>query len=255
MRHLLAVLALLPLAASAAECRYSAPRNLHQDLAGVRGVQIELHSHDLHLIGDNNARALELTGRACASSQSALDSLQVTSHREGDQLIIDVDGHGFSARLFESSYAYLDVQLNLPATMPVSVNTGSGDAYVSGLAQLNAQTGSGDLHVSRVSGEVYATAGSGDVEISDVGSLRVGSVGSGDLTARAVHKDVQIGSVGSGDVTLEDVGGSVTVDTIGSGDLVAREVRGDLTVRAKGSGDVTHSGIGGKVSVPHDSDD
>ncbi|GLQ89715.1 DUF4097 family beta strand repeat-containing protein [Dyella flagellata] len=254
MRQLLALLALLPLAATAADCRYSASRNLHEDLAGIRGVQVELHSHDMHLMGDGNANALELTGRACASSQSALDTLQVTSHREGDQLIVDVDGHGLSASLFGISYAYLDVQLKLPANMPVSVNTGSGDAYVSGLAQLNAQTGSGDLHVDRISGEVYATAGSGDVEISDVGSLRVGSVGSGDLKARSVHKDVQIGSVGSGDVTLENVGGSVTVDTIGSGDLVVREVRGNLTVRAKGSGDVTQSGIGGKVSVPHDDD-
>lgn len=258
MRHALVLLALLslPLAAAAGECRYSAPRNLHDDLAGVRGVQIELHSHDLHLVGGSNTGGLQLTGRACASSQSALDNLQVTSHREGDQLIIDVgQSHSFNVGVFGVSYEYLDLQAQLPANMPVTLNTGSGDAYVSGLTQLNAQTGSGDLHVNHISGEVSVTSGSGDIELSDIGSLRVGSVGSGDVQARSIQRDATIGTVGSGDVTLEHVGGSVNVSTIGSGDLVVKDVRGNLIVGAKGSGDVTHSDIGGKVSVPHDEDD
>lgn len=256
MRYLLALLVMssLPLTAAAAECRYTAPRTLHDDLAGVRGVQIDLHSHDLHLVGSGNGGALELNGRACASSESALNNLQVTSHREGDQLIIDVGGNSFNVGVFGISYAYLDLQAQIPASMPVTVNTGSGDAYVSGLAQLNAATGSGDLHVDRIAGDVSVTTGSGDVELSDVGSLHAGSVGSGDLKARNVHKDAIIGSVGSGDVTLEHVGGSVNVSTIGSGDLVVKDVRGDFTVGARGSGDVVHNQIGGKVSVPRDDD-
>lgn len=255
MRYLLALLALLPLTAAAADCRYSAPRNLQENLAGIHRVQIELHSQDLHLVGTGNAGGLQVNGRACASSQSALDNLQVTSRREGDQLIIDIGGHNeFNVRVFGVSYAYLDLQAQLPANMPVSINTGSGDAYISGLAQLEAQTGSGDLHVDHIAGEVSVTTGSGDVELSDVGSVRADSVGSGDLKARNVHNGVNIGNVGSGDVTLEHVGGSVHVDTIGSGDVVAKDVRGDLVVATKGSGDVSHSDIGGKVSVPHDND-
>ncbi|QAU25105.1 hypothetical protein EO087_14850 [Dyella sp. M7H15-1] len=257
MRYLLVSLALLlalPLTAAAHECRYTAPRNLHDDLAGIRGVQIELHSQDMHLTGDGNSKTLDVTGRACASSQSALEHLQLTTRREGDQLIIDVGGGGFEVRLFGVSYAYLDLQMKLPANMPISINTGSGDAYVHGLAQLNAQAGSGDLHIDDISGEVSVTTGSGDVELSDVGSLRAGSIGSGDLQARSIHGDAHLGSVGSGDVTLENVGGNVDVGTIGSGDLVVRDVRGNFTVGAKGSGDVSHSNIGGKVSVPRDDD-
>lgn len=255
MRYLLVLLALLPLAATAAECRYSAPRTLHDDLAGIRGVQIDLHSHDLHLVGSDSGGSLEVSGRACASSESALNNLQVTSHREGDQLIIDVGGHNsFNVGVFGISYAYLDLQAQLPASVPVTLNTGSGDAYVSGLTQLNVQTGSGDLHADHIAGEVSVTTGSGDVELSDIGSLNAGSVGSGDVKARNVHKSVIIGTVGSGDVTLEHVGGSVSVSTIGSGDLVAKDVGGDLSVGAKGSGDVVHSDIRGKVSVPHEDD-
>lgn len=255
MRYLLVLLALLPLAATASECRYSAPRTLHDDLAGIRGVQIDLHSHDLHLVGSTSGGTLDVSGRACASSESALNNLQVTSHREGDQLIIDVGGHNaFNISVFGVSYAYLDLQAQLPTSMPVTINTGSGDAYVTGLTQLNVQTGSGDLHADHIAGEVTVTAGSGDVELSDIGSLNAGSVGSGDVKARNVHKSVIIGTVGSGDVTLEHVGGSVNVSTIGSGDLNVKDVGGDLSVGAKGSGDVVHSDVRGKVNVPHEDD-
>ena len=258
MRRTLVILALLfiPLTAAADECRYSAPRSLHEDLSGVRGVQIELHSHDMHLVGSGSSGALDLGGRACASSESALNNLQVTSHREGDQLIIDVGSeHTFNIGVFGVSYAYLDLQVQLPANMPVTLTGGSGDAYISGLTQLEAQTGSGDLHIARIAGAVSVTAGSGDIELSDIGSLHAGSIGSGDLKARNVHNDVHIGSVGSGDVVLDQVGGSVDVGTLGSGDLNVDNVHGNLTVGAKGSGDVSHSNIGGKVSVPHDDDD
>jgi hypothetical protein len=258
MRRTLVLLALflIPLTAAADECRYSAIRSLHDDLSGVRGVQIELHSHDLHLMGSGSSSALDLNGRACASSQSALDNLQVTSHREGDQLIVDIGSHHeFQVSVFGVSYSYLDLKVQLPSSMPVTVIGGSGDAYISGLSQLDAQTGSGDLHIHGVTGAVSVTAGSGDIEISDVGSLQAGSVGSGDLKARDVHSDVHIGSVGSGDVVLDRVEGSVNVGTLGSGDLDVSNVRGDLTVGAKGSGDVSHSNIGGRVNIPHEHDD
>ena len=256
MRYLLALLVLLPLSATAAECRYSAPRNLHDDLNGVHRVEIELHSQDLHLAGSNAAAGLQLTGRACASSQEQLDNLQVTSRREGDQLIIDVgEHHSFNVRVFGVSYAYLDLQAQLPPNVAVSVDTNSGDAYVSGLTQLQVHSDSGDLHINDISGEVVLSVGSGDAEISDIGSLRAGSVGSGDIKARNVRNGVNFGSVGSGDITLEHVGGNVYVGTIGSGDLAVRDVRGDFVVGAKGSGDISHSEISGKVSVPHDDDD
>jgi hypothetical protein len=253
MRYLLALLALLPLAATAAECHYSAPRNLHDDLSGIHRVQIQLHSQDLHLTGNNGAGGLQINGRACASSQSALDNLVVTSHREGDQLIIDVGPeHSFNIGIMGMSYAYLDLQAQLPSSMPVSINSGSGDVYVGGLAQLNAQTGSGDLHIDHIAGEVTVTSGSGDIELSDIGSLRVSSVGSGDVKARNVQQGVNVGNVGSGDINLEHVGGSVYVGTIGSGDVVVKDVHGDFTVGAKGSGDVVHTDVAGKVNVPRE---
>lgn len=258
MRRLLtAALLLAPIAAFAATpCKYEAPRNLQLDLAGVRGVQIEVNSHDLHLTGSDNARGLTLHGRACTSEQAALDKLQVTQRREGDQLLIDIGGSGgFNFSLFGgSSYSSLDVTVQLPANLPVTVRVGSGDADVSGVQQLLTSVGSGDLHVRQVSGKFATSVGSGDVDAADIGSLELGSVGSGDFKAAGIKGDARIGSIGSGDVTLRNVGGSVRADTLGSGDLTVSDVGGDFSLGAKGSGDVNHSGVKGKVNVPHDDD-
>ncbi|EIL99713.1 hypothetical protein RHOFW104T7_04030 [Rhodanobacter thiooxydans] len=258
MRRLLtAALLLSPLAAFAATpCKYEAARNLQLDLAGVRSVQVDVHSHDLHLTGSADAKGLSVRGRACASEQAALDKLQITQHREGDQLLIDIgNSGGFNFSLFGgSSYASLEATVQMPANLPVTVRVGSGDADVGGVQQLQASVGSGDLHVRQVAGKFATSVGSGDVDASDVGSLELGSVGSGDFKADGIKGDARIGSIGSGDVTLRNVGGSVHADTLGSGDLSVNDVGGDLSLGAKGSGDVNHSGVKGKVSVPHDND-
>lgn len=254
-RLVLAALLLAPLTAFASPCKFEAPRNLQLDLAGVKSVQIAVHSQDLHLVGSDSSQGLSLTGRACASDKSALEQLQMTQQRDGDQLRLDIGGkQHFSFRLFGSSYANLEATVNLPATMPVSVTVGSGDADVRGVQQLQTIVGSGDLHVRQVAGKFSTSVGSGDVDATDVGSLDAGSVGSGDLKVSDVKGDAKVGSIGSGDVTVRRVGGSVSAGTLGSGDLTVSDVAGDFTLGAKGSGDVNHSGVKGKVSVPRDDD-
>ena len=254
-RLLLAALLVAPLAAQADQCKYQAPRNLSLDLTGIRSVQIDLHSHDLHLTGSDSAKTGELTGRACASDPKMLDDLVVTQRREGDRLIIDAGGKSHvMISLFGSSYWNLELNLTVPAQMPVVLNVGSGDAWVTGLQHLESQVGSGDLHVSKISGPFSTSVGSGDVDARDIGSLDLGAMGSGDLKADSIKGDARVGAVGSGDVTLSGVGGNVRAETLGSGDLKVRDVRGDFSLGAKGSGDVSHSGVQGKVSVPREDD-
>lgn len=256
MRRLFtAALLFAPLAAFAAPCNFEAPRNLQLDLAGVRAMRIELHSHTLHLSGSASTKGLILSGRACASNNAALAGLTVTQRREGDQLLLDVGGDShLSFNLFGNAYAYLDITLQVPNTLPVTLSVGSGDAEVSGLQQLQSRVGSGDLHVRQVSGKFGASVGSGDINATDIGGLELGSVGSGDFKAEGIRGDVRVGSVGSGDVVLRKVAGSVRADTLGSGDITVSEVGGDFSLGAKGSGDISHSGVKGKVSVPHDDD-
>lgn len=253
-RILTTVLLLTPFAALAAgSCKYEAPRNLQVDLTGVRSVQIDVHSQDLRLSGSGSATNLVLTGRACASTQAALENLQVTQRRDGDRLLLDIGGRSSGWKLFGGNgQASLEVSVQIPPTLPLTVRVGSGDANVTGVQQVHGSVGSGDLHVRDVSGKLFASVGSGDIDATDIGSLELGSVGSGDFKADGIKGDVHVGSVGSGDVVLRRVGGSVHADTLGSGDLDVRDVAGDFSLGAKGSGDVSHGGVKGKVNVPRD---
>ena len=255
-RFIPALLLLVPLASHADECKYEAPRNLTLDLAGVREVEVDLHSHDLHLTGNDGSGSGSVTGRACASDPKLLEDLTVTQRREGDRLIMEAGGHSrINISLFGHSSTSLKLDMQLPSQIPVVLNVGSGDAWVTGVKKLSTQVGSGDVHVSKIDGPFALSVGSGDVDANDVGSLDAGSIGSGDLKVNGVRGDARVGSIGSGDVTLRNVSNNVRVDTLGSGDLVIRDVQGDLTVGAKGSGDISHSGVKGKVSVPRDRGD
>lgn len=257
MRRLaIAAVLFMPFAAFAANsCKYEAPRNLQLDLSGVRLVHVEVNSQTLHLTGSDNIKGLTISGRACASDKATLDDLTVTQRRSGDQLYVEIGGNShFSMSFFGHSYSSLEVSMQLPASMPMDVSVGSGDADVRGVQQLQSHVGSGDLHVRQVAGKFSTSVGSGDVEAHDIGSLDLGSVGSGDFKAEGIKGDAMIGSIGSGDVGLRQVAGSVHVDTLGSGDLTVHDVAGDFSLGAKGSGDVTHSGVKGKLSVPHDDD-
>lgn len=272
MRRMIVLsLLLLPALALADEhCAFEAPQKLDLDLDGVKTLEIDMGSNDLHLDAAP-VDGVEVRGRACASSQKLLDTLRVTQHREGDRLVVKAESDsgwhvGWSGR----NYAWLDLRVRVPASVPVVLGGGSGDATVNGIASLESKPGSGDLEVRGVRGAFVASTGSGDIEASDIGSLRVGSVGSGDLTANGVHGDaslgdvgsgdvkltdvggkVDIGDIGSGDVTLRGVGGSVDVDSVGSGDIDVDTVGGDFTVRSVGSGDVDHRNVKGAVSVPN----
>ena len=255
-RLILSALLLAPLAAYAYDdgCKFQAPIDMKLDLAGIRSVQLESNSYDLHVEGQTSD-AGHVTGRACTSEQSALKDLTVTQRREGDRLVVELTSSGSSHfHLFGGFEQNLDIQVKLPPALPVSVNVGSGDVWIQGMDQVEAHTGSGDLHLSSLQ-RFRGSAGSGDVDGRDIGSVELTSLGSGDAKFHDVRQDVRVGSVGSGDATFIHVGGSVRVDTLGSGDLAVREVKGDFSLGAKGSGDVHKSDISGKVSVPHDDDD
>ena len=267
-----ALLAALLLAAAPAfagdPCAHSAPRNLSLDLAGVRTVVFEIGHNELRLDASPGGKGA-VSGRACASDAADLDRLKLTQHKDGDTLVVKAVREGnLTSGLFGNRYAELRLSATLPDNLPVKIAVGSGDAWVTGTASLDANVGSGDLEIKRVRGKVSAKVGSGDIGIEDIGSLHVTSIGSGDVSARGVGGDVEvgsigsgdfklrtakgnvdIGSIGSGDAELSAIGGNVAVGSIGSGDLDVRGAAG-LTVRSKGSGNISHRDVRGEVSIP-----
>jgi DUF4097 and DUF4098 domain-containing protein YvlB len=277
MRKVIPLLAGLSLllvagAASAEECRYSAPRDVTLDAATLSSLLLNLGSSDTHIRGVPGLSRIEVHGTACASNPRWLDDLRIDTSRSGSQATVSVRPweHDNTFNLFGlSRYAYLKLSVSVPPQLAVAVHSGSGDVIAESLQSLDFHSGSGDLKAYRIAGALTLDLGSGDVDAREVGNVELRRTGSGDVTVANVRGDVRaghagsgdlhfsdirgsvsVGSVGSGDVRLEGVGGNVQVDHIGSGDLVVDDVAGNLDVRANGSGDVTYHGVKGTVHVP-----
>ena len=277
MRTLIAVALLLAGSTALADnCRYTAPRNLDIDASGLRMLAMEFGSDDMNLEGVAGLARIEVRGRACGSSQQALDSISLQQARDGNGIFVKVDkgDHkvNWNGGWFGSNYAYIDLEVRVPKSMQVSIKRGSGDVTIENVAGIDSTGGSGDLKANNISGPVVIKTGSGDARLRDVGPINVRELGSGDIEADRVRGDVQVGRGGSGNLDFSDVTGSVNVDHIGSGDITARDVSGnvhvgaigsgdvrandiggDLVVESQGSGDTSHSGVKGRVDIPkHD---
>lgn len=242
---------LMPHAACAAICHDVAVRNLQGGLAGTRSVRVDLHGYQLHLKRGAESGFI-LAGQACASDRATLKSLTITQRRSGDQLVLELGTveQAVSGRLGRPD-AHLDVTMQLPASMPVLLEIGSGVADVSGMQHVQAQVGSGNLQARNI-GSLSARVGSGVVVARDIGELEAGAVGSGKLTATRVRGDVRLGHVGSGVVQLRRIGGSVRVEAIASGTLEVNSVDGNFSLGAKGAGKVILADVKGALSVPQD---
>jgi hypothetical protein len=273
MRQILTTLLLLvPLVAGAAECKYSAERKLDLDAGSLQQLTLNLGSSDARIDGVAGLKKIEVRGRVCASRQSYLADYQLTHRTEGTRAEVSAQSaRGSHISLF--GYRYMNVTVRVPASMAVSVDSGSGDMHARGLASLDVHSGSGDLQASDIAGALTLQTGSGDIMADHVGSVQVRNTGSGDIRIDSVRGDVSAGysgsgdmhyghvggdvsikGTGSGDITVRDVKGSVHVGSTGSGDVDADGVGGDLTVGSTGSGDVSYHGVRGKVDVPRDDD-
>jgi hypothetical protein len=250
-----ALIGLILVAASAPalamhECKFAAERNLDIDPAGLKALQLVLGSSDARVEGVAGIKRIEVRGKACASEEGWLKGLTVGQERSADRVTVTTrreDGPHMGG--WGVSYAYIDLEVRLPADLLVDVDAGSGDANVAHVAALHFGSGSGDLNAAHVAGDVSVRVGSGDAILDDVGSVTLERAGSGDIRATTVRGDAKVGHVGSGDMKFSDVRGSVHVDSVGSGDLIVSRAGGDVEVGSIGSGDVTVSDIGGSFIV------
>ena len=271
MRQLLAPILLLAAAPAFADnhCAFKAERSLDISPAGLAALRFELASSDLKVQGVPGLAKIEVRGRACASQQDWLGELNMTQDRVGNKVVVKPTPRESHVNWTGNNYAYIDFEVRVPTSLPLEVDTHSGDANITAVASLDFSSHSGDLNLDKVSGVATIKVNSGDVVASDLGSLALTGSGSGDVTANNVHGDIKVGhvgsgdlhfadvhggvqveSVGSGDVSVEHIGSDVVVGSIGSGDIDARGIAGNFTVRSAGSGDIHHHDVSGQIQVP-----
>lgn len=239
----------LPLQAFAwdKDCKFSADRRGSIDTTGVESVEILARAGDLTVRPATGA-TLSAGGRACASSQAFLDQTQLHVRRSGNAIQVyvqvpdDMKGIG-------TFYASLDLQVQVPAGLPVQVTDSSGDMTLDGVRVVRVQDSSGDILALRMAADLEIEDSSGDIRVEDAtGAVRV-SDSSGDIVIRGA-RSVSIPRDSSGDIVIDRVAGNVTIDQDSSGDIMVSGVGGNVDLLADGSGQVRVTGVKGTVRLP-----
>jgi DUF4097 and DUF4098 domain-containing protein YvlB len=251
-------------------CKFRADRAGGVDASGVEKVVMRTGAGDMKVIGRGNAVRIEARGVACAAKQSLLDASQINVRREGNIVYVEtaLPQNDENWSFTDNEYAYIDIGIALPSSIPVEAIDSSGDATFEDLKALTLQDSSGDLNLNRIAGLADVSDSSGDLNIDDAGSVRVRD-SSGDVDIEEVHGEVEVDLDSSGDIEIakvdggvrirqdssgsirvEDVKGSVAVDSDSSGDIYAGRVKGDFTVSEDSSGTIEHEAVGGTVTVP-----
>ena len=272
-KYVLMLLALAPVSALAwgDDCKFTADRAAGIDARGVDKVVIRAGAGDMKVVGRGTAVRVEARGTACAAKQELLDQVQLSVRREGNTVIVETNlpqdkagGWSFG----DNEYAYIDVGIALPSSIPVEAIDSSGDAEFEDLKALTLQDSSGDLEVRRIAGLADISDSSGDIDVEAAGSVTLRD-SSGDIEVDEVRGDVEVLLDSSGDIRIANVNGSarvrqdssgnlrfeqvkgnVDVDSDSSGDIYAGRVTGNFTVTEDSSGSIEHESIGGYVQVP-----
>jgi len=239
--------------AIADDCRYSRDINFDVAVQDLARLTIDVGAGELNVTGASQPDMISVRAVACADSQSKLDDLELTQDRRGDRLEITSetgDSDWGSVNWFGSTYAYIDVNIAIPAGLVIDIDDGSGDITLRDVSgDFSIDDGSGGIEIARVTGDVQINDGSGDVRVEEVsGSVRLED-GSGDLEMSNISADVHVLDDGSGDIRIETVGGKVTIDDDGSGDIRVRNVTGSFETGDTGSGDVDYRDVQGLVNV------
>ncbi|HET6898253.1 MAG TPA: hypothetical protein VFK70_07890 [Vicinamibacteria bacterium] len=209
------------------ECSHRSPREATVQAGGAKRIRVIARAGDLKIRGQAGASAVTVHGTACASRESGLDEIKLIAERRGDEIYVEAD---MSDEWFGGARG-LDLDLEVPSSLPLEVEDGSGSAEIRDVAALKIEDGSGGLRIENVAGEVRVTDGSGDIVIEHAGSVVIASDGSGSLRVSGVKGSVVVQDDGSGSIDVSDVGG-------------------DFAVENDGSGGITHDGVRGAVRIP-----
>jgi hypothetical protein len=233
-----------------ADCRETAPRNADADASGVRKVILRTRAGDLTVRGSTSATRLKATGTACSDSQKRLDDIRLDVRRDGDTIHLETVMPESDSFMNSDE---LDLTVELPGGIEVTLEDSSGDLSVTGVASLRVTDSSGDQSIQDIAGDVAVTDSSGEIDIKNVrGSVKV-TDSSGEVLIADVAGDVSIPVDSSGGLVLKRVHGEVHIETDSSGDIAISDVDKDVTIGNDSSGDIRVTDVGGKLTVGNDS--
>lgn len=254
LRLTLIVLAFGATGAWAGNCDHERRIDQVLDLGEARHLAVIAGAGDLEIEGRDDLNEARIRGTVCASEAEWADAAGVET-RGGPEAEIavrmpDYDDEGSWGR---NRYLYIDLVLEVPSGLALSVKDSSGDMQIRRVGELEVRDSSGSIDIENVDGRLTLSDSSGDIDLRDLrGDLLIEADSSGDIYGRDILGSVRVLRDSSGDIRFEDVGQDVIVERDSSGSIIAKRVGGDFRVLRDGSGGVSHSDVRGEVQVPHE---
>lgn len=237
--------------AHAWDCAYEKDIDITLDLAGSELLSVAAAAGDLTITGQAGTTAARVRGKLCVSEEEWLNEAEVhTESGRKASIAVSLPGTGGWGFVFDR-YAYVDLDIEVPADLALDIRDSSGDVTVRGTGPVAIQDSSGDLELEDVAGGAVLKDSSGDIELRRIGGdVTVRQDSSGDIHGRDIRGSVLIEHDSSGEIRFEAVSGDYVVEQDSSGDIVADTVGADFRVLRDGSGEVRHAAVSGEVEVP-----
>lgn len=238
---------------SADWCKFEKDIDLTLDLSTSELLAVSAAAGDLDIIGVSGSDKAVIRGKACASTEEKLDQSGVsTTPGRRAQIFVNLpDLEGGWSLFGKSSYAWLDLNIEVPQELALEIKDSSGDITLKNIAAVQLQDSSGDIKIENARGSISIRDTSGDIDIEKAeGDLTIEADSSGDIDASNINGTVLIIRDSSGDIRVSHVRDDVIVERDSSGDISARDVGGDFRVLKDGSGSISSQDIAGEVVLP-----
>ena len=238
-----------------AQDKYKDDRNADIDARGATSARIDAAAGSLRIEGRPGISSVKVRGIARSSRRDDLDDIKLIAERRGSEVFIKVDipdENREGWRLFNGNLQAmaLDLVIEVPVTLALNVDDGSGEVEIINTGSVELEDGSGNVEIRGTHGNVRVSDGSGNVIIDGIeGNVRV-SDGSGEIRGRNITGDFTVDEDGSGNIDVSDVGGTMRVDDDGSGNIDVDRVAGDFVVNSDGSGSIRYDTVKGRIDIP-----
>jgi len=228
-------------------CRYSAEREADIDSNGASRVEVFAFAGDLKVLPAQGS-AVTARGRACAATQADLQQTLLQAKRDGDviRVFVEVPDRADDSGSGNTS---MDLEVRIPADLPVTVTDTSGQATIEGVRVTEVTDTSGDLLIRDIQSSVEIRDSSGDLRVENAAAGVTITDSSGGIEILGAG-EVLIRSDSSGDIAIERVTGNVLIENDSSGDIAISDVGRNFELLADSSGRVLVSDVGGNVSLP-----
>jgi len=253
MKRYLALLAALAAASAQAwDCEFEKDIEASLSLANSEKLIVAAAAGDLKVVGHAGTTEAKVRGKLCASEEEWLEQAELITEGGRDARItvsLPDSGNGWSWT--GSRYVYMDLKIDVPATLALEIRDSSGDVEIDGTGAVTLEDSSGDIDIENVTGDVVLEDSSGDIDLLAInGNVTVRQDSSGDIDGRRIEGAVRVEKDSSGDIRFEQVRDDFVVERDSSGDIVADTIGGDFRVLKDGSGEIRSRDVAGAVDIP-----